>query len=178
MSRPDRIRMAVVGVRRGGSLIAEAQAVESIELTAVCDIRPEALDVFKERYPDLRYFTGYDELLAADVCVLPYRDGVSFRRGSFMAALAHGLPIISTRPPMPNPKLRDGENILLVPADDARAAADAVETLVAAPNLRARLARGAQELADTFAWERIAAQTAQLYSELVVPVAARPVKGA
>jgi glycosyltransferase involved in cell wall biosynthesis len=38
-------------------------------------------------------------LLASDVCVLPYRDGGSYRRGSFMAALAHGLPIVTTRPP-------------------------------------------------------------------------------
>lgn len=68
MSRPDRIRMAVVGVRRGSSMIAEVEAIESIELTAVCDIRPEALDPFKQQYPNLRYFTDYDELLAADVC--------------------------------------------------------------------------------------------------------------
>jgi glycosyltransferase involved in cell wall biosynthesis len=130
-------------------------------------------------------WTGYTpadqvsaNFLAADVCVLPYRDGVSFRRGSFMAALAHGLPIISTQPAMPNPALRDGENILLIPADDATAAADAVEKLIAAPDLRARLARGAQELANSFTWQRIAAQSAELYSELVVPVEDGRVRGA
>ena len=35
-------------------------------------------------------------LLAADCAVLPYREGASLRHGSLMAALAHGLPIVST----------------------------------------------------------------------------------
>jgi glycosyltransferase involved in cell wall biosynthesis len=121
-------------------------------------------------------WTGYTpaeqvsaNFLAADVCILPYRDGVSYRRGSFMAALAHGLPIISTQPAMPHPDLMDGENILLVPPDDHTATADAAEMLISAPALRAQLARGALELAKNFTWKRIAAQTAQVYSELVVP---------
>ena len=38
-------------------------------------------------------------LLACDVLALPFRDGVSLRRGTLMAGLAHGLPIVSTYPP-------------------------------------------------------------------------------
>lgn len=118
-------------------------------------------------------WTGYTpaeevsaNFLAADICVLPYRDGVSFRRGSFMAALAHGLPIVSTEPHVPIPALADGDNILLIPAEDPKSAADALETLISKPALRARLSRGALDLAKSFAWDRIAVQTSQLYSEL------------
>jgi glycosyltransferase involved in cell wall biosynthesis len=36
-------------------------------------------------------------LLAADAAAFPFRDGASLRRGSLLAALAHGLPTVSTR---------------------------------------------------------------------------------
>nr|MBC7244155.1 glycosyltransferase family 4 protein [Chloroflexota bacterium] len=119
-------------------------------------------------------WTGYTppeqvsaNFLAADICVLPYRDGASYRRGSFMAALAHGLPIISTWPRVPVTTLVDGENILLVPSDDVAATAEAIERLIANPDWRAQLAHGARELAREFTWERIATQTAQVYEKLV-----------
>ncbi len=105
-------------------------------------------------------------LLAADVCVLPYRDGASFRRGSFMAALSHGRPIVSTRPAVPLPELRHGENILLVPPDDPAALAAAVARLAADPALQRQLGDGARALSRQFTWEHIAARTADLLAQL------------
>ena len=118
-------------------------------------------------------WTGYTpqpevsaNLLASDVCVLPYRDGASFRRGSFMAALAHGLPIVSTRPRVDVPELRHGENILLVPPDAPVALAEAIARLASDAELRRRLGEGAARLAQDFTWGKIAEKTEALYEEI------------
>ncbi len=47
-------------------------------------------------------------LHAADMMVMPYRDGVSLRRGTLMAALAHERPLISTLPQTLTPELVHG----------------------------------------------------------------------
>jgi glycosyltransferase involved in cell wall biosynthesis len=116
-------------------------------------------------------------LLAADIGVLPYRDGASFRRGSFMALLAHGLPIVSTVPAGSGdarsldsgvPRLQDGENVRLVPPDDPAALAQAIADLAASPEVRQRLAAGARALAATFAWEGIAKRHLEVYQKLLV----------
>ncbi|MBI3968616.1 MAG: glycosyltransferase [Chloroflexi bacterium] len=44
-------------------------------------------------------------LQAADLCVLPFRDGATWQRGSLLAALAHACPIITTHPPSRSPAL-------------------------------------------------------------------------
>lgn len=105
-------------------------------------------------------------LLACDVMAMPYADGASFRRGTFMAALAHGRPTVTTRPAVELPQLRDRENILLVPPRHPDALADAIRALWADAPLRARLAAGAAALADAFTWDKIAAQTAEFFSSL------------
>ena len=122
---------------------------------------------------DRIHWTGYTlpeevsaNLLAADVCVLPYRDGASFRRGSFMAALTHSRPVVSTHPRVPLPELHDGENILLVPPDDDAALAAAIARLAADLTLRQRLGDGAGELSRQFTWDRIALRTADLFAQL------------
>lgn len=118
-------------------------------------------------------WTGYTRpeevsaaLLATDVCVLPYRDGVSFRRGTLHACLAHGRAIVTTRPALPLQQVRDGENMLLVAPRDPQALADGVMRLAADPALRARLEEGARALAAEFTWERIARQTATFFGRL------------
>ena len=123
-------------------------------------------------------FTANDQvsanLLAADCAVLPYREGASLRHGSLMAALAHGLPIVSTQPPESAyeaagafPLLCDGESALLVPPDDPAAAADAVTRLMSDDALRTRLAEGALALSHHFDWGTIAQQHLEMYAWIV-----------
>ena len=105
-------------------------------------------------------------LCAADVLVMPYRDGVSLRRGTLMAALAHGRPLITTQPAEPSPAFRHGDNMWLVAPDDAAGLAAAVLTLAGDGPLRARLGDGARALAASFSWPAIAAAAAAFYAEV------------
>jgi glycosyltransferase involved in cell wall biosynthesis len=108
-------------------------------------------------------------LLSADTVVLPYRDGVSLRRGSLHAALLHGCAIISTVPRVSLPDLRDGENILLVPSDDPEALCQAALRLQRDTDLRRQIGKGAQALAQQFTWQRIAQRTVE---EVFLPLTA------
>lgn len=103
---------------------------------------------------------------ASDLCVLPFRDGVSFLHGTLHAALAHGMPILTTRPRVHLPELVPGENIFLVPPDQPHALAEAILHLAGAPELRSRLGVGARALSQQFRWDRIAADTLTLYRTL------------
>jgi len=111
-------------------------------------------------------------LEASDVCVLPYRDGASPRRGSLLAALAQGIPVVTTTP-MPAvydglPAFRDGEIARCVPVANARAIAEAVQAILRDDLLAARLRAGAAAYAKRFTWSAIATQTLALYDTLGV----------
>jgi glycosyltransferase involved in cell wall biosynthesis len=119
-------------------------------------------------------FTGYVDLpqvsahlLAADLAVMPYRDGVSFRRTTLIAILQHGLPVISTTPAICLPQIVDGENMLLVPPADAPALSEAVIRVASDPDLAKHLGQGASMLGASFDWAQIVARTAQLYASLL-----------
>ncbi len=123
---------------------------------------------------------------ASDVCVLPYRDGASFRRGSFMAALAHGIPIVTTHPQasaaapltaqderfefsddLNLPALTDGDNVLLVSPDDPDAIVLAVTRVQTSPGLAALLSGSARLTARAFSWDKIADEHVELYEKMV-----------
>jgi glycosyltransferase involved in cell wall biosynthesis len=112
-------------------------------------------------------------LLSVDTVVLPYRDGISFRRGSLHAALGHGCAIVSTTPRVPLPELRHGENILLVPPDNPEAIHKAALSLCKNAALRHVIGHGAKELARMFTWEQIARRTLQEVFEPLCTCASR-----
>ena len=115
-------------------------------------------------------FVSADEvsahLLAADVCVLPYQDGAGRSRGSLMAGLAHGLPIVTTQPAAPLPGFSDGVNVYFTPAASAEALAGAVTDIMTNPVLRTRLASGARTLSQQYTWPAIAGQHLRLIESL------------
>ncbi len=157
------VRLLMVGGRVGSSDPTNVAYADRVELLMA-----------RLGVADRVIWTGYTapeevsaHLLAADVGVLPYRDGASFRRGSFMALLAHGLPIVTTAPRVPIPELVDGENIRLAPPASPPALAQAIAALVADAALRRRLGAGARALSRRFEWEDIARETLALFAELL-----------
>jgi glycosyltransferase involved in cell wall biosynthesis len=106
-------------------------------------------------------------LTACDIVALPFRDGVSFRRGSLMAALAHGCAIITTHPQMEVPELISDQQVRMIPAESPTALSIAIEDLAFNPELREELGRQALQLAQQFTWETIAVQTAAYFRELL-----------
>ena len=102
----------------------------------------------------------------AHIAVLPSR-----REGlpkSLLEAAACGRPMIATDVPGCREIVRPGDTGLLVPFDDARALADAIEGLAASVELRARYGAAARRLVvERFSAEAIGRQTVDLYRSLV-----------
>jgi glycosyltransferase involved in cell wall biosynthesis len=95
-------------------------------------------------------------LRAADLCVLPFDGGVKLNNSSFAAAAAHGLPIITTSSNVAEAApFVDGQNVLLCFPKDPISLARSIRRLIALPELRKHLSRGAIQLAaDQFSWSR------------------------
>jgi len=102
---------------------------------------------------------------ASDITVLPYRDGVSLRRGTLMAALAHGRAIVTTHPQVEVPELTGALEI--VPPEDPEQLAGAIAHLWADPVRRAQLEQAALRAAGSFTWDSIAQRTLDFFTELL-----------
>lgn len=116
-------------------------------------------------------------LSAADICVLPFRDGASFRNGTLVAAIAHHLVLVTTAQPR-NPAvesiakrsglmLQDGVNARLAPPQEPMLLAQAISELARQPEQRRQLRQGMQELSRLTTWETIATQTIRVYREVL-----------
>ena len=106
-------------------------------------------------------------LNAIDLMTLPYRDGVSPRRGSMLAAVQVGCAILSTFPPVESDTFLHGENMWLVPSDSSDALGDAITHLMQNPQRLAQLKEGALSLRQHFDWDVIVAKTVDFYRQVL-----------
>ena len=160
---PANVHLVFVGGRTGASDPANNESFAS------------ALDrlIAEQGVTGRVHFTGFlpDEdtshyLAATDIMVMPYRDGASLRRGTLMAALAHGRPTITTEPDGAADILQTSAAVHLAPRADVAALVEAICGLIDRPEERKVLAKRALSLSGQFGWENIARQTIEFYKSL------------
>ena len=94
-------------------------------------------------------------LQACDLLVQPYPDGVSSRRTSVMAGLAHGIPIVTTEGFLSEPLWAETGCVALAAASDLQNLIQAAEALLSRPDLCDGLSARARTVYDeNFALER------------------------
>lgn len=149
-------KIVLIGGRTGSSDPANAAYAEQIQFI-IQSLKLEA-HVIETGFADAAAVSGH--LLACDVVALPFKDGVSYRRGSFMAALVHGCAILTTPPVVPYPLL---EKAVAYAEPEPRQLAEALVNLARDPAHRETLGSNARALAPEFDWETIATRTADIY---------------
>jgi polysaccharide biosynthesis protein PslF len=97
---------------------------------------------------------GVSRLLqAADVCVLPFPDGASFKNGSLAAAIEHAVPTVTTATSLTDPELLSCHGLRTYAPGDVHALAVLLEELVlssaACEQARVRM----QELHKLLSWQ-------------------------
>jgi glycosyltransferase involved in cell wall biosynthesis len=101
---------------------------------------------------------------AADICVFPSR--YEPLGNVVIQSWAHGLPVIAAASQGPSALIRDSEDGLLVPIDDARALAGAINRLIADPMLRIALVQhGAERVEAEFSPAAVVAQWRHLFAD-------------
>ncbi len=85
---------------------------------------------------------------ACDLLIQPYPDGVSSRRGSLMAGLAHGKPIVATHGWLSAPFWKETGGLALAPVGDVTAFVELVRELGRDARARERMGGAAKSLYD------------------------------
>ncbi len=147
-------RLVMIGGRAGASDPTDLAYGERVD--ALIEASGLAGHVHWTGFVDDPLVSAY--FYASDVCALPYLDGVSLRRGTLMAALAHGRAIVTTEPQSDAPELAGV--VETVAAGDAEALATAIARLREDTARRETLEQAARKASYRFGWEGIAARTA------------------
>jgi glycosyltransferase involved in cell wall biosynthesis len=102
-----------------------------------------------------------------DAVILPFEAGVSDRRGSLMAALAHHKPVVTTKPAIPMALFKNGQNMIWAEKNDAISLAKKISNILTNHDLRKKVENGAAELYQNFQWPEIARQYRDCFRKIL-----------
>ncbi len=109
------------------------------------------------------------QLLAeSTICILPFSDGASPRRGSLQACLLHEKPVITTQPKVSEPLFQHGSNLWLLKELSKDEVYNAVLQLSENADLYKKLVQGSKILAQSYDWEQIAIRHDAIYQNISI----------
>ena len=157
-SRPWRLEIIGSPAPGQAGWVAGLQArTRSLPLSWLVDLEPAAVA---------------GRLCRAAVAYLPYADGASPRRGSLLAALGNGVPVVTTDGRLCPPDLAEVVRF----ADTADGVVGEIERLLEDQDLARRLSRTGRAYADRLRWPAIAAAHLAYYRSILA--GARPAPAA
>jgi glycosyltransferase involved in cell wall biosynthesis len=150
-----------------GRLSREKGIVELLEAARGFPLVVAGDGPLRDRVPDALGFVPHDELLdlygRAAVVVCPsHREGFGVVCAE---AMAHGRPVVASAVGGLLDLVVDGETGILVPPGDVAALREALERLMADPELRARMGASARERARQFSWTSATEATLAAYED-------------
>ena len=154
----ERINLLIIGEidernryhKKIKKLIDDYGLIERVKITGYCN------------EDEVRY-----HLLRTDLMVLPFPEGVSERRGTFLAAVTHGVPVITTKSNTIPEGLKDGENIKLIEPGISKVLAEAIMELIRNDELRRSIGLNGLKWSQRFTWQKILESHISIYFSLI-----------
>ncbi len=105
-----------------------------------------------------------EHLHASDVAVFPFVRGARSNNGSLLAAVAHGLPVVTTRGVDTPEGFAEQYGVALVPAGNPAALSTRLKEILLSDEEKSRLKTKAVLAAKAFSWASIASKTMAFYA--------------
>lgn len=103
-------------------------------------------------------------LHASDVAVFPFTRGARPNNGSMLAAVAHGLPVVTTQGVDTPERFAEQYGVVLMPAGNPAALSTCLKRILLSDEEKRRLKRKALFAAKAFSWASIAGKTMAFYA--------------